>query len=116
MAVVRQIKRLLANQHGFSLVEIIVAFVVMLIVITAVTPLFTSSYTGVFRAGRKSSALQQAQSDIEAAIRIGTTLNSNPLNISFPGVPSITLQGKIETIIHPTETHNVAVTVFLPKR
>lgn len=112
----RQIKRLLANQHGFSLVEIIVAFVVMLIVITAVTPLFTSSYTGVFRAGRKSSVLQQAQSDIEATIRIGTTLNDDPLDIEFPGVPLIRVYGKIETIIHPTDTHNVAITVFLPKR
>ena len=111
-------KRLLFNQDGFSLVEILVAFVILLIVITAVTPLFTTSYAGIFRAGRKSNALYQAQRDIESAINVGTALNSDPLTITFPGVPSITLtlQGKIETKTYPAEANNVSVTVFLPKR
>jgi len=63
-----QIIKLLNKSEGFALVEIIVSITLLLIIITAYTSLFTTSFSGIFAAGHKSNATYEMQTDMEKAI------------------------------------------------
>lgn len=108
--------RKLQNHKGFSLVELLVALVILVIVITGITTLLLGGFSGVFRTGRKTQALKAAQTDIENALRVDNPDNDDPLVIYFDGVSPITLKGKIKTATENYEEHSVSINVFLPQK
>lgn len=55
-------------EKGFTLVEVLVAMTIIMIVLTAYTVLFTTSFEGIYRAGQKSEELFWAQGNIETLI------------------------------------------------
>lgn len=112
----KKVAIILRTEHGFSLIELLISLVVLLVVITATSSLLNAGYSGVFSVGRKSNTLYTAQKDIENAMFVGTTLNDNPLSITFPGLSPITLQGKIDLKQYTVDNQTVSVTVFLPKK
>ncbi|HZK24964.1 MAG TPA: Calx-beta domain-containing protein [Oscillospiraceae bacterium] len=75
-------KLLTLNKRGMTLVEVLVALVIIVIMIAALVPLFSSSYGGIFVAGRRSSAKFYVQEEIEKAIAgdSGTTANIAPVS------------------------------------
>ncbi len=77
------------SQGGFSLIEVMIAMVIMLIIISAFTVLFTSSFTGIFRAGSKSESLYRAQAEMDHAINSGDVGEMSSLKIPFNGAPDI---------------------------
>ncbi len=65
--IINQINNYFKN-NGFSLIENMIAILIMLIISIAYTALFTNAFTGVYSAGYKSEALLTAQDDLENAI------------------------------------------------
>ena len=71
-------------QGGFSLIEVVIAFFVLTIIITALTPLFVSSIDHIFQAGQKSTSLYQSQGIIDEQIVSYVYGTSDKLNLAFP--------------------------------
>ena len=53
------------NDKGFTLVEILVAILLIAIIASAMLPLFTYGYTQIVRTGDRTEALYESQSIIE---------------------------------------------------
>jgi prepilin-type N-terminal cleavage/methylation domain-containing protein len=103
------------SRSGFTLIELLVALFILSIVITAFTALLSSSYANIFTAGRKSTALYEAQKKIETAISNGTTENET-LRIIFDGVGrEIKVTGKEYEVTETYEGKNLKITAFVLK-
>ena len=63
--------KILKSEQGFTLVEVIVALAILMIIVFAFTQLFTTSFSGIFVAGRKSESLFNVQADMDNAINDG---------------------------------------------
>jgi type IV pilus modification protein PilV len=96
----------ICRQKGFSLIEIMIAILVLSLVVTAFAALFTHSYQDIYSAGFKSEAQFVAQEVMESLIadidfnhpdaNVSTTTS---LSIDFPGYGgSVAVQGKIVTV------------------
>ncbi|MCR3921441.1 MAG: type II secretion system GspH family protein [Firmicutes bacterium] len=101
------------QNQGFFLIELIVASMILLILVLAFTSLLTGSFTGIFRAGRKSQDLYYAQELIDKAILDGTT-SEQELKITINGTLHTVLGEKV--IVGEDEGLDVTITTFLPKR
>lgn len=106
-------RTILSDEGGFSLIEILIALVILSITIFAFTGLFTDSYSRIFSAGRKSQAIYKAQKDMESKIRSGTTLNQD-FTITVPHSTNITVKGELVDI--EIEGQNAHLTTFVPKQ
>jgi len=87
------------NQEGFTLVEIIVALTILMIFLFSFMTLFTTSITGIFGAGEKTSALFTAQKDMDNAIDGGPNNDEAVVThyVYFDGDP-IKIDGKLKEI------------------
>ncbi len=61
-------KRVFLNESGLSMMEVIVAMLVLTLIVFAVTPLLLNSLKGIIYAGDKSEALYEGQSELEVAM------------------------------------------------
>ncbi len=73
------------DQGGFTLIEVIVALSIIMIVLFAYTLFFTSSFEGIFRAGKKSEALFSAQEAIENLMVIRDAGDEEEMVLEFDG-------------------------------
>ncbi|MDW7651432.1 MAG: Calx-beta domain-containing protein [Bacillota bacterium] len=80
------------TEDGFTLIEILVAIAILAIMIAALTPLFISSFTGIFTAGRKSGTQYLVQQEIEKAIA-----GDSGADATF--IPSTSIEGISGTIV-----------------
>lgn len=103
------------NELGFSLVELLIAMVILAVIILSFTALFSSSFSGIFTAGRKSKALFEAQDELEQKIIGGTSL-STLLTVTFSDSSTITIPGELITGDVLYEGNTGAVTTFIPQR
>ena len=107
----------LFGEHGFTLIEVIVALAIITAVIIAVTPLITSSYSGIFTSGYRSKAQFSGQQDIENAIaNPGSAADSN---LVIPFSTPISVAGNYiaidETFTDSNGTsRTVTLNVFVP--
>jgi len=108
------------NKAGFTLVEIIVSVAILSIIIFAFSILFTTSFSGIFSAGRKSEALFKVQEEMDKKIAEGLSNNfdsSNPdqLTIEFD-YRTVTVEGEIkeEQISYDNEERLVDLFYFMP--
>lgn len=105
----------LKQENGFTLVEILVAFSILMIVIFSFTLLFTSSFTWIFDAGAKGEALYKAQEEMDNEIAGGIiSLDQEPMTIEFTNIV-ISVKGETKQIEHQYEERNVTITYFLPE-
>ncbi len=58
----------LIKENGFTIVEVLVALAILMIIIFSFTLLFTSSFSGIARAGKVSEELFRAQKDMDNKI------------------------------------------------
>ncbi|MDW7740393.1 MAG: type II secretion system protein [Bacillota bacterium] len=63
-----QVKAACKAEYGFTLVEILIAIVILTMIVFAFTPLLVGSIERIQYAGDKSEALYESQSEIEVAI------------------------------------------------
>ncbi|MBS3898094.1 MAG: prepilin-type N-terminal cleavage/methylation domain-containing protein [Dethiobacter sp.] len=100
---------------GLSLVEVLVALLVMAIVIVPLISMFTNGFSGIARTGRKSQDLYQAQKEVEAAIYAGVnsiTPSPPPLRITFADDSFVLVPGEIREV----RVNDIAITTFILNR
>lgn len=108
MAKLKGLPTSISNNKGFTITEVLVAMVILIMIILAFETLFTTSYSGIFSAGYKNKALITAQSTIETAISSSSGGNDLMPPIYFPE-PNITLnqiKGQIIEINQPYKDAN----------
>lgn len=95
-----------------SLVEILVALLVLTIVIVPLVSMFTDGFSGIARTGRISHDLYQAQIEVEAAITAeagSITPSPSPLKITFADGSTVSVPGEIREI----KVNDVTITTFV---
>lgn len=105
----------LKNQEGFTIVEVLVALVFLIIIIFAFTNLLATGHSGIFRAGQKSEALFYAQEDIDNQIAGGSGTGSVTHTISFSGIDPIPIAGEEIEITYQYGDHSDQLYYFIPK-
>jgi len=105
----------LKKEEGFTLVEIIIALTILFIVIISFTILFTTGFSGIFGAGRKSEALYKAQEEMDnTIIRGAENLASEPLNIKFDNI-NIDVSGEEIEVYYEYEGRTGVLHYFVPE-
>jgi len=116
---------LFKKQDGFTLIEIILSALILMVFIFAFMTLSTSSITGIFGAGHKSSALFEAQEDIDNAINEGLSgdepetheINLEGLEIKDSEgvkVDYIEVEGEVKEIPYSYEDYSGTLYYFYP--
>lgn len=115
----------LANQNGFTIVEVIVAAVILVVVAVALLGLYGNNFRWIVGAGYKTEAIDAAKSEIDGKIAAGTAGNVDSITFSFDG----TIPAKIDmshtvkvfgTIIDgignsTTGSEQIELRTFIPK-
>lgn len=99
------------KEAGFSLIELVIAMMILAMAVGGLTTMLTSGMYGIARAGQKSTDLHLSQSDVERKISEGTA-SVAPLTITFTDTTEIPVLGEFVNFNHG----NVEINVFLPKR
>lgn len=100
------------DKKGFSLIEVIIASSILLIIVFSFAALLSTSFAGIFGAGRNSRTLFEAQQELEAAIAAGSsTPGTDPLTVTFPSA-SVT----VTVIGRNHQDSSGKLSVFLPNR
>lgn len=84
------------SNNGFSLVELMVAMVILILIVFAFTPLFVGSIERIYFAGDKTEALYQGQSDLEVDIAELNTVDGLELVFTFGETDVIVPGGLVE--------------------
>jgi len=106
----------LKKQEGFTIIEVILASLILVIIIFAFMTISTSSITGIFGAGRKSSALFEAQDYMDNSIDAGPgqdVVEETTHEIGFNGT-QITVSGEVKGIDYNYENHSGTLYYFYP--
>ena len=83
------------SEKGFSLVELLVAMVILVLIVFAFTPLFVGSIDRIYFAGDKTEALYQGQSDLEVDIAERITVDGLELVFTFGEDTEVTVPGRL---------------------
>jgi prepilin-type N-terminal cleavage/methylation domain-containing protein len=104
---------LVQQKDGFTLVELLVAIAILMIAIFAFTTLFTTSFSGIFRAGRKSEALFTAQEELDNLIAEGVSSPDMAHTIVFTNL-DVEVDGEHIEIPYEYEGRSGILHYFLP--
>jgi len=72
-------KKVINSKRGFSLIEVVVSMLIVSLIAMAFLSLFGSAYSTIFMMGRKTKAVNEAQTLIEAYY-----VNPNIINTDYP--------------------------------
>lgn len=108
--------RILQND-GFTLVEVLVALLLLSLVTVAIVQIFNSSLRGIIFCGDKTKAAYELQGSVE----MGThprDLKPHSIVFSFPEANFEVIGQKVpeKRLILPHEDRSVSVTVFVPEK
>ena len=107
------------KEEGFTIIEVLIALTILVIIIFSFTTLYTTSFTGIFRAGDKSEALFDLQEEIDNAIAEGPSseFEEATLTIKFDNeevTKEVTVSGEPKHIVQEYEDRSVDLFYFLP--
>lgn len=110
-------KKLLLNQKGFSLVEILVSITILGMMAIFILPSLTFGYVQLFEAGKQTEAYANVQSEMEEELAKTDTPTSSAITIEF-GSQTISVNGAIveKEEDYGTRGHKAKVKVFIPGR
>jgi prepilin-type N-terminal cleavage/methylation domain-containing protein len=104
------------GERGFTMIEVLVAIVVLTMVIGSILLMFSNAIGGVWSAGHRSVALDAAATLM--ADRVGTSTGSgdDELVIVFDGIGPIEVPGSLEEVTGISQGRSVTITAFVPER
>lgn len=108
--------KLFTRDDGFTIVEVLVALAILMIIIFSFTLLFTSSFSGIARAGKVSEELFRAQKDMDNKI-VEADDSEDPyeIKIIFPGeIDPVEVEGRIKQVPYQHEERSGSFYYFLP--
>ncbi|HRX22436.1 MAG TPA: type II secretion system protein [Syntrophomonadaceae bacterium] len=103
------------NERGFTLVEILVAILILGLVVTGSFNLLTHSAVWIFNAGSKGEALYDAQGLMENKILSDTADYSDEVSITSKD-NSFKIDSKTLIVDYPYQDHSVKLTYIAPKQ
>ena len=109
--------KLFTRDDGFTIVEVLVALAILMIIIFSFTLLFTSSFSGIARAGKVSEELFRAQKDMDNKIvEADVSEDVYEIEIIFPGesLDPVTVDGRIKQVPYQHEERSGTLFYFLP--
>lgn len=100
------------SEKGLSLVEVLIAIVILLMIVIVFTTLFNSSLRGIVSSGDRSSTLFELQTEIETEDQ-APTVDNQPKIITFNnGVNIPGNQGSFKQTM--ADGNEVLINVFIP--
>lgn len=99
----------LKKQTGFTLVELLVALMVLTIFLVSFIAMFVNGMFGISSSGQKSSDIFSTQEELEQMISRGTS-EATPLTITLPNSSTISVSGEIVII----ENGKAKMSTFIP--
>lgn len=109
--------KMFTRDDGFTIVEVLVALAILMIIIFSFTLLFTSSFSGIARAGKVSEELFRAQKDMDNKIvEADVSEDVSEIEIIFPGenLDPVTVDGRIKQVPYQHEERSGTLFYFLP--
>ncbi len=113
---------MLREEQGFTLVEVVIALVVLSLVTVAVVRIYNSNLLGIIRSGNRTEAVYAVQDFLEQEIAQGPSGRDDPgldnpsLWIKFPDrADAIEVPGWTITEESEGEGTKSSATVFIPK-
>lgn len=107
--------KIVKSQKGFTLIEVVVALAILVIIVFSFTIMFTSSFSGIFRAGHKSRALFEAQEEMDNKIAGNMNSGANAITVQFDQI-DVTVDGEIKEVTYEYEGRNGVLYYFLPEQ
>lgn len=110
----------LKEEKGFTLVEVVVALLVLAVVTTAVVGIYNSGLFTIFQSGKQTEAIYEVQAKLDQAILEGVDEpDEEPLKIYFGDLEDpISIKGKTVTeksdTTYGSQERRVSATVFIP--
>ena len=83
------------SEHGFTLLEVLVAIVVLGLAVGSILLVFSNSVTWLWAAGQRSEALNAAETGIAQKLAEGPKSDDDELSIEFPGAGKMTVKGEL---------------------
>jgi|GEM_PF-3438175 len=103
----------LINEKGLSLVEVLIAIVILLMIVIVFATLFNSSIRGIVSSGDRSNTLFDLQKELEAETPVPAIIDTQPKNITFGN--GVVIPGKQGTFKqYMTDGNEVLINVFFP--
>ncbi len=107
-------KNVLKNEIGFTMVEVLIAALILLIIVIAFTTLFTSSFRGIVSSGSRSETLFGLQENIESDIKDPGADYIGNLNIVFTEGGGVSIPGEHRSFRQVTDDQKeVVIDVFV---
>jgi len=103
-------------EDGFTLVEVLAAVVVLTVAIGSIMLVFSNGMGVVWRTGTRNRALHAAEANMAGKIPVGAASSSDQLSITFNGMNSITVSGKIESVTATERSHSCTIHAFIPQK
>lgn len=103
------------EENGFSLVEVILAISILMIVVAAFTLLYTTSFSNIFTAGRKSKSLFEAQELVDNLITGDANYQYDSTLVIEFDQRTITIEGEEISVEYQYEDRSGDLYYFLPK-
>lgn len=82
----------LRQNNGFSVIELLMAVMILSLLVMAFTPLLVGSVVQIGYAGDKTEALYEGQSEMEVNIAERKTQYGNTLEFTFPDNPNVIIE------------------------
>lgn len=108
------------KSKGFTLVEVLVSIAMIAIAIIAIIPLFNGSFSNIINSGKKSGAIAVAQKNIEDALKNGTSLSTDTMNLTFKRTGYsdmiLAIPGQKVDVTYAYSNITGSLSVFVPKK
>lgn len=116
-------KKILKNQSGLTLVEVLVSIVIISIIAVLLAPLFSNNFLQVHNSGAKSEALYTSQQDIEQVVagqtmpaEMSVVQANQAINISINGTNTSVTGDLLQTQVeYGTNDQNAIIYYFKVK-
>ncbi|MGI6067030.1 MAG: type IV pilus modification PilV family protein [Bacillota bacterium] len=106
-------KKTMSNQDGFTFIEIVVSFVIIMVAVIPMMGLFEGSRENYGRAGESTTALHLAQEKLEEIKDLAASeINANPTTwMEFTQMPNYKYQVEVTETDHSLQLYQVVVRV-----
>jgi competence protein ComGC len=108
---------MISNENGFTIVEMIVSFLIIAIMAACIIPSLIFGFKQVYDSGNKSEKIYSVQEEIESELVTGSASEPKTIEIQF-GDLTFTVEGSIieKEEVYDTQGDKAKAKVFIPEQ